>query len=59
MHLITGGLGFIGNELVRQFQLIAKGDILDGLIRLEPSVLLLRSGVIFESTVTAYGERNL
>lgn len=52
MHLVTGGLGFIGNELVRQLKQETEVAILDNRNRVAPRIEDLSNVPIYEVDIT-------
>ncbi|RJR41454.1 MAG: NAD-dependent epimerase/dehydratase family protein [Desulfobacteraceae bacterium] len=59
MYLVTGGLGFIGNELVRQLRRNGKVAILDNKNRVAPCIDDLRNVPVYEVDITDGGMRDL
>lgn len=56
MFLVTGGFGFIGNELVRQLQQHHSVSILDNSTRVAPRIEDIASTESFDVEVTNYGK---
>ena len=60
MNLVTGGLGFIGNELVRQLLSLDEVAVVDNLNRVAPRIDDIKPSIVFEADITnASGLRDL